>query len=159
MADHPPLDLDGCLSYISPRSLRPSPQTLEPSDPILSTPSILLSLHFLSLSQASNSQQVLSPRRPGHFSWLRLLPLRRLSTLTLSSLLTTSIHDSTNIVSIIERSFLSTLSPLLMSRSLANSLEVGVFFPSLTPIELDPLEYNRHLRPLPQKPPTGLWPP
>jgi hypothetical protein len=58
MMEHVPLYLDGCLSYISSRSLRPSPLTLKPSDPILNTASIL-SLHSLSPSRALSSRQVL----------------------------------------------------------------------------------------------------
>jgi hypothetical protein len=48
----------GCLSYISSRSLRPSPLTLKPLDPILNTASIL-SLYSLSLLRALSSRQVL----------------------------------------------------------------------------------------------------
>jgi hypothetical protein len=56
--EHIPLYLDGCLSYISSRSLRPSPLTLKLSDPILNTASIL-SLYSLSPSRALSSRQVL----------------------------------------------------------------------------------------------------
>jgi hypothetical protein len=58
MMGHVPLYLDGSLSYISSRSFRPSP-TLEPSDPILNTASILLSLYSLSPPRALSSRQVL----------------------------------------------------------------------------------------------------
>ena len=52
MIGHFPLYLNGSLSYISSHSFRPS-LTLEPSDPILNTASILLSLYSLSPSRAS----------------------------------------------------------------------------------------------------------
>jgi hypothetical protein len=78
MMGHVPLYLDGSLSYISSRSLRPSP-TLEPSDPILNTASILLSLHSLSPEGSELSTSPVSPRRPRHFPWLRSPRLRRLS--------------------------------------------------------------------------------
>jgi len=58
MMGHVPLYLNGSLSYISSRSFRPSP-TLEPSDPILNTASILLSLYSLSPPRALSSRQVL----------------------------------------------------------------------------------------------------
>jgi hypothetical protein len=51
---HVPLYLDGCLSYISSCSLRLSPLTLKPLDPILNTASIL-SLYSLSPLRALSS--------------------------------------------------------------------------------------------------------
>jgi hypothetical protein len=89
--EHVPLYLNGSLSYISSRSFRLSPPTLEPLDPILNTASILLSPYSLSPSRALSSRQVLcllaaldtflghnplvseysrsllSPRQPPHF--------------------------------------------------------------------------------------------
>ena len=87
MMEHIPLYLDSSLSYISSRSFRLSPPTLERSDSILNTTSILLSLHSLSprgprqvlcLLAAidtslgrdplvcEDSRSLLSPRRPPH---------------------------------------------------------------------------------------------
>jgi hypothetical protein len=82
---HVPLYLDGSLSYISSRSFRPSPPTLEPSDPILNTVSILLSLHSLSPEGPELSTSPVSPRRPRHFPWPRSPRLRRLSKFIISS--------------------------------------------------------------------------
>jgi len=83
MMEHVPLYLDGSLSYISSRSFRPSSPTLERSDSILNTASILLSLHSLSPPRASTSP--VSPRRPRHFPWPRSPRLRRLSKFIISS--------------------------------------------------------------------------
>ena len=58
MMGHVPLYLDGSLSYISSRSFRLSPLTLELSDPILNTTSILLPF-ILSPPRALSSRQVL----------------------------------------------------------------------------------------------------
>jgi hypothetical protein len=80
MMEHVPLYLDGCLSYISSRSLRPSP-TLKPSDPILNTASILLSLHSLSPLRALSSR---------HFPWLQSPRLQRLSKFAISPTPSTS---------------------------------------------------------------------
>ena len=59
MMGHIPLYLNGSLSYISSHSLRLSSLTLEPSNPILNTTSILLSFYSLSPSRALSSRQVL----------------------------------------------------------------------------------------------------
>jgi hypothetical protein len=53
--EHVPLYLNSYLSYISFRSLRLSPLTLKPLDPILSTAFILLSLYSLSPLRALSS--------------------------------------------------------------------------------------------------------
>ena len=84
MMGHVPLYLNGSLSYISSRSFRPSP-TLEPSDPILNTASILLSLHSLPSEGLELSTSPVSPRRPRHFPWPRSPRQRRLSKFIISS--------------------------------------------------------------------------
>ena len=91
MMGHFPLYLDGPLSYISSRSFRPSP-TLEPSDPILNTASILLSLHSLPSEGLELSTSPVSPRRPRHFPWPRSPRQRRLSKFIISSPLSTSLY-------------------------------------------------------------------
>ncbi len=90
MAVHPPLDLDGCLSYICAGSLR--------SSPILARTDIFLRSSF-SLSQAPNSQRALGPlvvldTSPG-CDFLLCEDSRS------SSLPAASIHDSTNIIPVL----------------------------------------------------------
>ena len=95
MMGHVPLYLDGSLSYISSRSFRPSP-TLEPSDPILNTASILLSLHSLPSEGLELSTSPVSPRRPRHFPWPRSPRQRRLSKFIISSPPSTSLPPLCN---------------------------------------------------------------
>ena len=71
MMGHVPLYLDGSLSDISSRSIRPSPPTVERSDSILNTASILLLLRSLPSDGLGLSTSPVSPRRPRHFPWPR----------------------------------------------------------------------------------------
>jgi hypothetical protein len=96
--------------------------------------------YFLSRTGIVLSTSPVSARYPRPFPQLRLPPLRRLSKLALCSLLTASIHDSTNIVAIIESLIVSALLPSL-SHSLANILKVDISL-SLTYLKLDALEHN-----------------
>lgn len=97
--------------------------------------------YFLSRTGIVLSTSPVSARYPRPFPQLRLPPLRRLSKLALCSLLTASIHDSTNIVAIIESLIVSALLLPSLSHSLANILKVDISL-SLTYLKLDTLEHN-----------------
>ena len=83
MIEHVPLYLDGSLSYISSRNFRLSPPTLEPSDPILNTASILLSLHSLSPPRASTLPLATIPSSVKTLEDYYLLAALHISTTTL----------------------------------------------------------------------------
>lgn len=104
MAEHnPPLYLDSSLSYICSCSLRPSSPVLQRSDSTLNAASTLR--FIFSLSQASDSQLVFCFLAVLDPSLGRASLCERFSKLALSPLPAASIHHSTNIISIIERSF------------------------------------------------------
>jgi len=159
MAEHNhPLYLDGSLSYICSCSLRPSSPVLQRSDSILNAASTLR--FIFSLSQASNSQLVLCFLAVLDTSLSRASLCERFSKLALSPLPAASIHDSTNIVSTIERSFVSALTPFpphCLALWLTPSESTSRYPERLSNSIL--LANNPPPLPAPSGLPTGPWPP